>query len=499
MVATGSGDAAPSSTPTGVSSPPSTAPPMPPPGRTAGQEHTRRMRRMNAVWAIVVVVAAIAAGIGGYTWGKSLTKSSNVTLTYYDDLAPSEQSFMTGTLIPMFEQQYPNINVQYVNLDATSMVTKVVSLVQANNVGTSLIAEDNLQIGELIYGTGGQSYLMNITNLAPLIQPATMIPSMAAITAYEPTAYHGATYFLPFRANVPLVWVNWTALHDASITTLPATAAELMTAAQTLHTHTGSGQVMFQGGDAPSTATEMFQWDVQFGGNPMMFNDQGDVNALSYISNLTAYMNPQYQQGYWGSYGGLANGQYSILDYQWPYIYANLLAGNATTPAMPASALGVYPGPNGTDPLHGSDHVVGGDVLAIPRGATNLWAIQLFSQFLLSAPAQRALMVDTNNPAVNAQAYVGLPANISVVNTAILQALENPVFRPPVPWMNEWVTLFFNSVWTPVILDGGGLSSIASAVASANSQMVSYLTNNYGASTATSYSNGEYGPLYVTP
>ena len=487
-----------------MAGPPPTTTGLPP---TPGQDYTRRLRRYSAVWAIIVVVVAIAAGLGGYYAGKGAAPSSSgtTTVTYYDDLAPSEAAYMTGTLIPLFEHQYSNIKISYINLGASDMVTKIVALVQGGNVGTSLIAEDNLDIGELIYGpaapgqSGNQTYLQNISTIAPLIEPPTMISSMAAITNYEATAYHGATYFVPFRANVPLVFVNWTTLHSAGIHSLPATTAQLMTDARTLATSTGSNQVMFQGGDlaSASTSTEVFQWDVQFGGNPMVFNDAGDVAALSYLTNLSAYMNPGYQHGYWGTYAGLANGQYSILDYQWPYIYPLLIAGNATLAAMSPSVLGVYPGPNGTSATHAADHLIGGDVLAIPKGATNLWAIQLFAQFLLSTSTQQGLMVHTSNPAVNAAAYDNLPANLSVINTAILQALENPVFRPPVPWIGEWNALFYNDIWTPVVLNGGGLSAIAGAVSSAHSQMVTYLTNNYGQATANAYSAGSFGPLYV--
>jgi trehalose transport system substrate-binding protein len=473
---------------------------------TAGQDYTRRARRTTAVLAVLVVVVAIAAGLGGFYYGKSqATSSGTTTVTYYDDLAPAEASWMTGTLIPQFEAQYPNIQINYINLDASDMVTKIVALVQANDVGTTLIAEDNLDIGELIYGppaaggSGNATYLENISAIAPLIEPPTMIPSMTAITNYEPTAYNGATYFVPFRANVPLTFVNWTTLNSAGITTLPTNTAQLLTDAISLETSTGTGQVVYQGGDlaGASTSTETFQWQVQFGGNPMVFNDAGDLAAMSYLYNLSAYMNPAYQQGYWGTYGGLANGQYSLLDYQWPYIYPLLLAGNSTTPAMSSSALGVYSGPAGPNSTFGSDHVVGGDVLAIPKGATNTWAIQLFAQFLLSTKAQQEMMVTTSNPAVNSAAYNGLPSSLSVINEAILASLENPVFRPPVPWIGEWNDLFYNDIWAPVVLNGGGLGVLAADANSAHAQMVTYLTNNYGSGTASAYEAGDYGPLYV--
>jgi len=449
---------------------------------------------MSAVWAIIVVVVAVAAGLGGYFAGKSTTSStSTVTVTYYDDLASSEASFMTGTLIPLFEAQYPNINVNYVNIDAGSMVTKISSLVQGNDVGTTIIGEDNLDIGELIYSSNGNE-LMNLTTIAPLMEPTTMIPSMAGITNYETTAF-GGTYFLPYRANTPLVWLNETTLKSHGISSPPSDflgSNSLMTDAQRL----GSNSVMFQGGAGDDTATEMFQWDVQFGGNPMVYNDSGDLAAMSYLYSLSKYMNPGYKQAIYSEYAGLAEGKYSILDYQWPYVYSLLTTGNTTVPAMPADTLWVYPGPNGTG-AHAAAHVIGGDVIAIPKGATNVWALQLFGQFLLSAKAQQLLMVDTGNPAVNAAAYIGLPANQTVVDSAIEAALENPVFRPPVPWIETWVQNFYNDIFTPVVLNGGGLSAIAGDAAHANSQMESYLSSTYGPTVASEYSAGDFGPLYV--
>jgi trehalose transport system substrate-binding protein len=475
-----------------------TSPPAAPTS-TAGQDYTRRARRTSAVWAIIVVVVAVAAGLGGFYYGKSAAPTtSTTTVTYYDDLSSSEETFMTHVLIPEFESEYPNIKINYVNIDAGDMVTKISALVSANDVGTTLIAEDNLDIGELLYPSSGSNVLngdlMNMTSIAPLIAPAQLIPSMQGVVNYE-TATYGGIYFIPFRANVQLVWLNVTALAHAGISTAagPATYADLYTDAQTL----GANSVMIQGGGAADTATQLFQWDVQFGGNPMTFDDAGDIAAMSYAYNLSAYLNPGYTSATFATYSGLAEGQYSMLVDQWPYVYPLLTGANASiTHPMTSSTLLVYPGPSGPSASYGNDTVVGGDVLAIPKGATNLWAIQLFAQYLLSAHAQQVLMVDTGNPAVNSAAYDNLPSNQSVVDLAIEQALENPVFRPPVPWIGEWETLFY-TLFTNVVINHD-IGALTADAASANAQMVSYLTANFGSTTASEYSAGDFGPLYVS-
>ena len=99
---------------------------------------------------------------------------------------------------------------------------------------------------------------------------------------------------------------------------------------------------------------------VQFGGNPFLLNDSGDVQTFQYLYNLSSYFNANYIHGYWGSYVGLARGSYQILDYQWPYVYG--LLTNSTL-GMTSQTLGVYAGPAG--PVN-SNHLLGGDVPPCP-------------------------------------------------------------------------------------------------------------------------------------
>lgn len=430
---------------------------------------------------------AIAAGVSGYYLHTSSTTSSanHVSLTYFDDLASSESAFMSGTIIPMFEQSHPNVTVVYSNLNAPQIVSDVQALEKGGDIGTTVIAEDNLVIGELIYAGD----LMNLHGLSSQIQPTTMIPTMTGIVNYEQSAF-GGEYFIPLRANVPLTWYNATFLQNAGISSPPANTSELYADAAILTQAAGGvGQVMFQGHGGASTPTELFQWMTQFGGNPMLFNDSGDVAAMQYLYNLSAYFNPGYKTAYWATYTGLASGEYSLLDYQWPYIYSDLLSLGMTN-----QSLGVYAGPAG--PVN-SDHLIGGDVLAIPKGVGNPWAATVFSSFLLSTPVQQMFIENLSWPAVNQAAYNNLPASISTIYNALESAIANPVFRPPVAWISEWQTLM-DQAWTSIIVNHGSYSSIASTLTAQNSALEQYLSANYGPSVASGYEAGAYGPLIVT-
>jgi trehalose transport system substrate-binding protein len=446
-----------------------------------------RFRRLYAIFAVVVIIVGAAAGVGGYYAGHSAavtSSSSKTTITYFDDLSSSEAAFWDGTLIPEFEQNHTNITVNAItDLDAETIVSDVEALEAGGDIGTTVIGEDNLVIGDLVYAGD----LTNLASSYSTIAPSTLIPSMTSVVNYEKSAYSGAEYYIPLRANTPLVWYNNTTF-KADHLTAPATYADLLTDAMTL----GPNSVMFQGGAGDDTSTELFQWMVQYGGNPIMFNDAGDMQAMSYVYNLSKYFNPGASAATYATYTGLASGQYQVLDYQWPYVYNLFPAKDLSVNGGPVA---VYAGPSGPSATQGSDHLIGGDDLAIPAGVKNLWAAEQLSAFLLSTPVQRAVITVLGEPAVNSAAYSGLNASTKNLYGLLESALANPVFRPPVPWIETWVADLYTAYGDILGLSSYNSATVMSDLTAAQTSLESYLTANYGSSVESQYAAGDYGPL----
>jgi trehalose transport system substrate-binding protein len=470
-------------------------------------------------FAIVVVIIIVVAGIGVY-YATTVTKTTTttavststavsvststavttvtaapVTVNFYESLAPSESAYFQTTLIPEFESANPGITVQFINLPSGQPPEEIATLVASNDVGASLFGLDNLAVGSPLYA--GQ--LMNLTSIVSTMMPSTLIPSATKMVGYETQVFHGV-YFIPFRSNIPLVFYDKQYLASKGITSAPATDAQLLADAQTL----GSGSVMFQGSantgseGGADTGTEMYQFMVQDGGNPFVFNDTGDIQAMQFVDNLSAYFNPGFTAGYWGTYTGLATTppEYSILDYQWPYVYT--LLENATF-KMTDTSLGVYAGPNGT--VNGN-HLLGGDVLVIPVGATNLPAIEKLANFLLSPTPQQQTLVNLSWVAVNSQAYTNLPASTSTVGAALEAAISTGVFlRNPTPWITEW-NVYLSNAFTKIVVDNNGhpsstYSSIRSTMSYYNQQFYNYLKTAYSPTVANEYEAGGFAPISV--
>jgi trehalose transport system substrate-binding protein len=448
-----------------------------------------RFRRLYAIFAVVVIIVGAAAGVGGYYAGHAAvvsTSSAKTTITYFDDLSSSEAAFWDGTLIPEFEQNHTNITVNAItDLDAETIVSDVEALEAGNDVGTTVIGEDNLVIGDLVYAGD----LMNLASSYSTIAPSTLIPSMASVVNYEKTAYNGAEYYIPLRANTPLVWYNNTTFKSDRLAP-PTTYAELLSDAATL----GPQSVMFQGGAGDDTSTELFQWMVQFGGNPIMFNDAGDVQTMSYVYNLSKYFNDGAKAATYATYTGLASGQYQFLDYQWPYVY-NLFP--AADLAVNGGPVAVYTGPSGPSSTQGSDHLIGGDDLAIAAGSKNVWAADQLAAFLLSTPVQRAVITQLGEPAVNSAAYTGLNASTNYLYGLLENALANPVFRPPVPWIETWVADLYAAYGNILGMSSYSEATVMSDLTTEQTALETYLTDNYGSSTESQYAAGDFGPLFA--
>lgn len=443
---------------------------------------------------VVIVVAILFFSIGYFVH----TPSKTTTVTFYEALAPQEVAYFEQTIIPAYEQLHPNVVIELANLASPSNVaSEVTALEKSGQVGNTMVGLDNLVVGNLIYSSQG-NLLMNLTSITPNMLPNTLIPSAVNMTNYEKNVF-GGIYFLPFRSNLPLVWYNKTAFSKAGISSPPANDAQLLQDAKLLNQTLGSNQVMFQGAgltgthSGASTGTELYQWMVQYGGNPFVFNDTGDIHAWEYLYNLSKYFNPQYKSGYWGSYSGLANGQYSYLDYQWPYIYNTL---TNSTYQMSNQTLGVYGGPSG--PVNGN-HLLGGDVLVIPKGATNVPSLEQFANYLLSANVQKETLVNLSWVAVNSQAYNNLPGSYSVVGQALQKAISGGIFlRNPTPWITNWNT-YASQAWQTLIVSGNitSYTQIPHALNTYNQQMYQYLVSNYGQSVANTYEAGGYQPISV--
>jgi trehalose transport system substrate-binding protein len=329
------------------------------------------------------------------------SSSPTVDVTYYTSMSTADQSYISG-VINNFEKAYPNIHVSTSYVAATSIVSAVQAEQSSTHHTNIVMTIDNLDVGTLFY----EGYLANITSATSAITAdAGVLSSISQLNNYE-THVFGGIYFLTQLVNIPLVWMDWTAMTGAGITTAPTTYTQLFNDAKTLYNKYGVGEVNFQGHGGASTATELYQWMVQFGGNPMVFNSTGDIHAMEYLYNLSPYLSPDYATSYWATYTGLASNSYTMMYYQWPGS-VNLTAlsmkpYNSTDTALNASLAAIK----------------GGVFLRDPVVWINQWQVYMDN-------AWTAIIVDHSTTSYNQ-----IPSILSSENSAMYNYLYNTTGLP---------------------------------------------------------------------
>ncbi len=183
---------------------------------------------------------------GAYTSSPSTTvpsiyASSNATatVTYYTSISTADESYVTG-VINNFEKAYPNIQVSVSFITAASMVEEISSLVTGNSHANVVMTIDNLDVGVLFY----DGYLASI-NAAKITAGEGVISSISNLNNYEVSEF-GGVYFLTQLVNIPLVWVDYTALQGAGITKVPTTYTQLYNDAKILDKKYGVGEINMQ-------------------------------------------------------------------------------------------------------------------------------------------------------------------------------------------------------------------------------------------------------------
>jgi trehalose transport system substrate-binding protein len=171
---------------------------------------------------------------------------------------------------------------------------------------------------------------------------------------------------------------------------------------------------------------------VSYGGNPLLLNDEGSIQAFTTLQNM-------WRQGLIARESLLAKfdteidnlrGETAWFAQNWPFTTAELAKQGLLTKFQ------VYEGYAG--PARAA-HVIGGEVLGVPKGVTGKpkEAAIALAQFLMSKPSQEKLAAENAWPSVRTDAYTQVPADQKSTFDAINRALQNGWYRPNVVYWSD--------------------------------------------------------------
>jgi trehalose transport system substrate-binding protein len=372
---------------------------------------TRPLRRRPRVRTIIAcLVAALASACG------RSDQSGHQALTFSASLAEDEKTTVRGVLERFRAES--GIPVTLVSVTAMDLPEKLKVEVGAGRPTIDLFAQDNLALRPLV-----DSGL--VQPLDDVVVPDAVLPAMA------PPRFDGTCYFLPFRPNVLVTYVNRTRLREVGAN-LPRTTADLRAVAQAFKDRRGAPKVVLALAEGAPAAITVAELVLGFGGDPLVLNDAGSVAAFEFLSGL-------WRDGLLARESLVAKYDTQVdhlisetawLAPNWPFTSGVLARQDLL------DRFEVYEGWRG--PARPA-HVVGGDVLGIPRGVTGPRrerAVQL-ATFLMSRDTQERFVTGNAWPSIRADAYGHVPSAQRGTFEAVRRALADGWHRPAVSYWPE--------------------------------------------------------------
>ncbi len=341
---------------------------------------------------------------------------AGTSITFSISLAAEEQAAVDD-LIRQFETR-TGADVTVTAITSSDLPAKLQVEVGAGRPTVHLFAQDNLGLAVLVQ----QNLVEDLSDVR--------LPD-GVVSAMTPQRFDGKQHFLPFRPNVRVAYVNNERFRSANVRP-PQTVEEVRDVARRLRDAGGGPKMTLSLAQGDPAAVTLSEWIVSFGGNPLILNDDGSVRALEFIQGMwrDGLLARESLLGKFDTEPDYLIGETAWLAQNWPFTTAQLAEQGLV------ERFDVYQGWRG--PARAA-HVIGGDVLGIPRGVSpeqRRAAVEL-AQFLMSREAQQTLAERNAWPSIREDAYGEVPAEQRETFQAVQNALENGWYRPNVIYWSD--------------------------------------------------------------
>jgi trehalose transport system substrate-binding protein len=357
--------------------------------------------------------------------GSSPSSAPSERIVFVVDFADEELIVFRGIL----DELEPELGagVFLMNVASSRYVSRLDKMRASGDMKWDLIAVDNNMLGVLAAKDLVQELPVDEEYLE--LVPQSLMLSLRPLLRFE-----GRFCFAPFRPNVKIAYYNEQKFAQYGLEP-PKNWDQLLEVAKVFREEEGVGRVAIQGCPGAAAAVTLFEFVRAAGGDPLCLDDGGCTEAVTFLQRLEPYLAPEYEETTFNTANELLIDEQVYLVSNWTFAIGVVVedAGKEEIKA--------YSGWSGPE---GEVHVLGGDVLAVPKGAAHSdTAIELI-KLLLSKETQQTMLSRLRWLPVRLDAYYGVPPEIAPYFEAVREAMARAEARPTEP---EW-TLAEN------ILDG---------------------------------------------
>jgi trehalose transport system substrate-binding protein len=378
-------------------------------------------------WAIgVLILALVASACGAPETTEGEGPLSGTSITFNVSLAEEEQEGIQQVLEAFTQQTGAEVKVS--NVPAEDIPNRLQVDVDAGRNTIHLISFDNNTLATLVDGE--------------LVQPLDEVEIPSEVNeALIPATFDGTQYFLPFRPNVRVAYLNAVSTEGTGVTQPPATFDEYRSMAESFSQETGQPRVTVSLAPGSSAPVVVSEWILSFGGNPVVLNDEGSIEAMTELQSMweDGLLARESLQAEFDTEVDYLRGETAFYAQNWPFT-SSIFQDEGVL-----NLFHIHQGWAGPD---GEFHVIGGDVLAIPTGVEGEQreaAIEL-ANFLMGQEAQSILAEVNAWPSIRDDAVQNVPSELQATFDAVQAALQNGWYRPSVSYWPDVQTAMDEAV-----------------------------------------------------
>lgn len=375
---------------------------------------------------------------------------ADVLITLNMPLAQGEEDTMDGVLERFREETGGVVLLESEDPDELNETIRNEVQVGAAERTVHVFAQDVMALGPLVE----EELVEDLSDVA--------IPEEIPQGAVPPQV-DGSQYFLPFRPTARLTYVHGRNLEGAGLGP-PATMEDLVHVGRELRESRGRGHVTLPLAEGDAAAVTLSEWIVGHGGNPLVLNDEGSAAAFRQLSGFwnEGLLAPESLRDDFDTEVSYQLEGITWLGQNWPFMSGvlweeeeELPVGNETKRLI--EDYTVYPG--WSYPA-GPVSVLGGEVLAIPRGLDDrqLEGAVRLAEYLMSEEVQTQLLQDSIWIPEDDEDEE-LPGELTESLEALRATLEHGWYRPNVPYWPEVVDAL-NESFRRIVVEGEPLEEV---------------------------------------
>jgi trehalose transport system substrate-binding protein len=347
-------------------------------------------------------------------------------------LSEAEWKVMREEIFPPFEKEH-GIKIVPIQMEAGDLPQVLESQVKAGRVKIDLFAQDNMQLSYLVY----KDLVEDLSAYEKDIPPTVIFALTYA------GKFNDKLYFMPYRPNVQITYYNRDKFKKYGLRP-PRNWTELLEVGKVFMAKERVGKILFKAYGGVPTATQLYEWIVSAGGDPLSINDAGCINTFAYLQELRPYFSPDsIRAKYDTSNEYLARNSAYIMQ-NWPFGVRVLIED------YQKENIGTYHGFSG--PVKEA-HVIGGEVLGIPKGSPNKTLAIKFIKYMQSKMVQEKLVSKLGWPSIRRDAYGAVPKWMQPHFLSVNEAMSYGVFRRNVPYWDDYVK-YINEAFSEVVMRG---------------------------------------------